>query len=191
MVRTTRPHPAFAARITSIRRGRAPSTMNCTAITVTSSPIRRVITFSPVFPKKRTSRGAAESAAQAMASTSTTAPKTIPARTVVPASAYRLTNNTTAFTVDAPAAGVIVLGEAWLEHDFTATVNGQPADLFRVNHAFKGLSVPQGGTYQITVRYRPHRFNLTLGLCFLGLAATGGTGWWVYKRFPAAPTHAG
>jgi hypothetical protein len=105
-------------------------------------------------------------------------------RAVVPATAYRLTNNTTSFRIDAPSAGVIVLTEAWLPRDFTATLNDQPAVLFRVNHAFKGLSVPQGGTYRITVRYRPHHFALSLGLCFLGLAAAGGTGWWVYRRPP-------
>lgn len=112
-------------------------------------------------------------------------------RTVVPATSYRLTTNTTSFSVDATSAGVIVLGEAWLEGDFTATVNGQPAELFRVNHAFKGLHVPRGGTYHVTVRYRPRRFNLALGLCALGLAVTAGTGWWIFRRFPAAPVHAG
>jgi len=108
-------------------------------------------------------------------------------RTVVPASAYRLTNNTTSFTVDAPSAGVIVLGEAWVDQDFSATLNGRDAPLFRVNHAFKGIAVPQGGTYQVTVSYRPHRFNLSLGLAFVGLAVVGGTGWWVFRRFPASP----
>lgn len=107
-------------------------------------------------------------------------------RTIVPATAYRLTNNTTSFTVNATAAGVIVLGEAWVARDFTATVNGQPATLFRINHAFKGLAVPQAGTYQVTVRYRPHHFALSLGLAGVGLAAVGGTGWWVYRRYPAA-----
>lgn len=114
-------------------------------------------------------------------------------RTIVPATAYRLTTNTTSFTVNAPAAGIIVLGEAWLERDFTATVNGQPAELFRVNHAFKGLHVPRGGTYHVTVRYRPHHFNLALGLSALGLAATAGAGWWIFRRYPAAAVsaHAG
>lgn len=114
-------------------------------------------------------------------------------RTVVPATGYRLTNNTTSFTVDAATAGVIVLGEAWLADEFTATLNGRPAPLFRVNHAFKGLEVPRGGTYEVSIRYRPHHFNLALGLCALGLVATGGAGWWVFKRYPAsvAPVHAG
>lgn len=111
-------------------------------------------------------------------------------RTIAPATAYKLTTNTTSFTVDAPSAGVIVLGEAWLEKDFTATVNGRPAQLFRVNHAFKGLAVPQGGTYQVTIRYRPHRFNLSLGLSVIGLALSGGAGWWIFRRFPATPAHA-
>jgi len=109
-------------------------------------------------------------------------------RTVVPASAYKLTTNTTSFTVNAPSDGVIVLGEAWLAKDFTAIVNGRPADLFRVNHAFKGLAVPQGGTYAVTIRYRPRFFNLSLGLACLGLVLAGATGVWVFRHSPAEST---
>lgn len=69
-----------------------------------------------------------------------------------------------------------MLGEAWLENDFTATVPSKPAPLFRVNHAFKGLAVPQGGACEVTIRYRPHRFNLSLGL-----AITVATGWWAMR----------
>jgi hypothetical protein len=114
-------------------------------------------------------------------------------RTVVPATDYRLTNNTTSFVVQAASAGVIVLSEAWLTDEFTATVNGQSTPLFRVNHAFKGLEVPRGGTYEISIRYRPRHFNLALGFCVLGLVGTGGVTWWTFKRYPVShPTvHAG
>jgi len=111
-------------------------------------------------------------------------------RKVTPARDYRLTTNTTAFTVDAASAGVIVLTEAWLDGDFTATINGRPAALFRVNHAFKGIHVSQGGSYQVEIRYRPRRFNLALGMCLAGLAIVGGTGWWVW-RLPRNPSGTG
>ena len=56
---------------------------------------------------------------------------------IVPARSYKVTVNTTSFVVRAPGAGVAVLSETYLPHDFRATLNGQPAPYFRVNHAFK------------------------------------------------------
>lgn len=107
-------------------------------------------------------------------------------RAVVPATAYHLTTNTTSFTVDAPGAGVIVLGEAYLADDFTVRLNGEPATCFRVNHAFKGVSVPRGGTYQVTFRYRPRRFGLALAACGTGLAILGAAGWHALRDRPGA-----
>lgn len=105
-------------------------------------------------------------------------------RTVVPATSYKLTTNTTSFLVNATSAGVIVLGEAWLPKDFIVTINGRPAPYFRVNHAFKGVYVPQGGTYAVSFRYRPRNFNLALGLCLLGLGATGAASYYLLRRTP-------
>jgi hypothetical protein len=86
-----------------------------------------------------------------------------------------------------------VLAEAWLPGEFIVRINEQPATCFRVNHAFKGVSVPQGGTYRVSFRYRPHRFNLALAACAFGLLALGAAGWWTYRHNPrdAALLHAG
>jgi hypothetical protein len=92
-------------------------------------------------------------------------------RQVVPAADFRLTNNTTAFTIDAPAAGVIVLHEAYLPDDFRVTVNGEPAACFRVNHAFKGVAVTAAGRYRVVFTYRPRHWALALGLAGAGLAS--------------------
>ena len=83
-------------------------------------------------------------------------------RHVVAARDYRLTTNTTTFTIDAPQAGVVVLGEAYLSEDFAATVNGQTVPYFRVNHASKGISVDGPGTYTITYSYWPRYLTLSL-----------------------------
>ena len=90
-------------------------------------------------------------------------------RLVVPADDYRLTTNSTSFRVTAPKAGVIVLQEAWLPRSFRVTLNGQPADYFRVNHAFKGVAVPAAGTYRVTFTYRPEHWTLALILSGTGL----------------------
>lgn len=91
-------------------------------------------------------------------------------RLVVPADDYRLTANSTSFRVTAPKAGVIVLQEAWLPRSFRVTLNGQPADYFRVNHAFKGVAVAAAGTYRVTFTYRPEHWTLALILSGAGLA---------------------
>jgi hypothetical protein len=89
---------------------------------------------------------------------------------VIAAHDYRLTANTTAFTISAPAAGAIVLHETWLPDDFHVTINGKPAPYFRVNHAFKGVTVPAAGTYRIVVKYWPKNFTLSLLMAAAGVA---------------------
>jgi hypothetical protein len=94
-------------------------------------------------------------------------------RRTVAASNYRLTNNVTSFRIDAPAAGVVVLSETWLKDDFLVTVNGRPADYFRVNHAFKGIYVDRAGTYEITFEYWPKNLTACLRIAALGLVLAG------------------
>jgi hypothetical protein len=83
---------------------------------------------------------------------------------------YRLTNNTTTFTIDAPSAGVAVLSEAYVPDDFRVTVNGAPADYFRVNHAFRGVQIPAAGSYTVSYSYWPRHFTLSLVLAAIGAA---------------------
>jgi hypothetical protein len=89
---------------------------------------------------------------------------------IVPARDYHLTTNTTEFTVEATAPGVVVLQEPWLPRSFRATVNGARAAVVRVNHAFKGVPVNAAGTYRISITYRPPNFVLALSLCAVGVA---------------------
>ena len=115
-----------------------------------------------------------------------TASRNLLGRIVTPAQAYRLTANTTRFTVDASGPGLVVLTEGYYPRDFRVTVDGVPTGYFRVNHAFKGIPIARSGRHEIVVEYRPHRFNLALALCGLGLIATAGTSWWVL-RWRTAP----
>jgi len=97
-------------------------------------------------------------------------------RKIVPAGAYHITANTTSFTVDATGPGIIVLQEAWLRKDFRAELNGRPVPYLRVNHAFKGIVVDRAGTYRVRFSFMPHRFDLALILCSIGVLA-GAAGW--------------
>jgi hypothetical protein len=90
------------------------------------------------------------------------------ARTVAPATQYRLTENTTAFAVRATGPGVVVLSEAWWPDSFRVDVNGRPASIVRVNHAFKGVLIEAAGNYSITFSYWPRRFTRHLMFSAIG-----------------------
>ncbi|MFN2621452.1 MAG: hypothetical protein ABR611_01290 [Chthoniobacterales bacterium] len=90
---------------------------------------------------------------------------------IVPAVDYRLTSNTTSFKVSAPGPGLVVLTEPYISDDFKVHVNGQPNGYFRVNGAFKGVVLPEAGSYTITYSYWPANFTFSLCLAVAGLAA--------------------
>lgn len=103
-------------------------------------------------------------------------------RQVMPAHDYAFTNNTTSFKVTAPGPGVVVLTESFVPGDFQAQLNGQPADYFRINSAFKGLFIPKAGDYTISYAYWPRYFTLslliaaagaTILLCWLSIMTKG------------------
>jgi hypothetical protein len=109
-------------------------------------------------------------------------PGTPTGREVRPARDYRLEPNATIFTVEAPAPGVAVLAETYYLDDFKVTVNGQPAEYFRVNHAFKGVALPAAGTYVIAFRYWPEHFTVALWAAVMGAGLTAGGLIWLARR---------
>ena len=92
------------------------------------------------------------------------------ARKVVPASDYRLTPNSTSFTVEATGPGFIVLTESYEKGNFQVSVNGRRVPYFRVNHAFKGIYVEAPGTYRVSFSYWPRGLTVALVLSGVGLA---------------------
>jgi hypothetical protein len=100
--------------------------------------------------------------------------------TVVPATDYRLTTNTTSFALDSTGPGVAVLGETWEPGSFLATLDGKPAQWFRIDHAFKGMMIPDAGHHTITFTYRPAKWTLALfssvagGALLIGMLAWRG-----------------
>jgi hypothetical protein len=97
---------------------------------------------------------------------------------------YRLTSNTTAFTIEAPRAGVAVLEESYVPDNFRVRINGQPAPVLRINHIFKGVTLPAAGTYRIEFEYWPRVLTPALWLALGGfIAVLGGAAWlWATKR---------
>jgi hypothetical protein len=119
------------------------------------------------------------------------APTTVPtalsaadreARLVVPATAYRLTCNTTTFTVEAPKAGVAVLSEQYYPDVFQVTVNGRSAPYFRVNHAFRGVVLDGPGRYTIGFTYRPKVWSLSLTMFAAGVVLLAALVFWQVRR---------
>lgn len=104
-------------------------------------------------------------------------PLPLPGSTSIPAHSYALGPNETAFTIDAPTAGIAVLSEAFETDNFRLTVNGAPTPYFRVNHAFKGVRIDRPGVYRIVFRYWPKVLTPALWLCGLGLGLLGATLW--------------
>lgn len=109
-------------------------------------------------------------------------------RVVRAATDYRLTANRTRFTVEAPGPGLVVLTECYYTDDFRVTINGQPAEYFRVNHAFKGVAIPAPGRHEITFTYHPQHLTLALSLFAAGcLLLAMGFAWLWHRGTHAQP----
>jgi hypothetical protein len=114
-------------------------------------------------------------------------PDDLAGRTVTPAAGYRLTEDSTSFSITAPAPGMAVLTETGWAGYAHAEVDGRPAPLYRINHAFLGVFLAGAGPHRIVVTYEPRHRSLLLALSLgaaLALAAAGaGAG----RRAKAAP----
>jgi hypothetical protein len=79
--------------------------------------------------------------------------------------------------VEADRAGHLVVADA-LQHDWVATVDGEPADLVPADHAGVAVAVP-AGRHDVALRYRPRgqRAGLAVGaVTALALAVVAGAG---------------
>ena len=110
--------------------------------------------------------------------------KTPAGRTVVPASNYQLAPNGTSFDLDAPRAGVVVLSESFYPDTISASLDGHPTPVFRVNHAFCGVLVDRPGHFRVSFAYRPPHFVLALFGSALGWVLLGAAGWRLLAQRP-------
>ncbi|MDO8689480.1 MAG: oligosaccharide flippase family protein [Dehalococcoidia bacterium] len=80
--------------------------------------------------------------------------------------------------------GYLVLADNYFS-GWRASLDGQPAPIYRADGTFRAVSIP-GGPHQVVFKYSPDSFNLGLLATFFGLfcvaAATGTWGWRRLKR---------
>ncbi|MFM8470887.1 MAG: YfhO family protein [Limisphaerales bacterium] len=81
----------------------------------------------------------------------------------------RWTAHHIACEVESPAPTLVVIAQAHYPA-WRATVNGQPANLLRANHAFPAVPVPAGRS-TVRLDYVDRRFQLSVALSALGLIA--------------------
>jgi len=74
--------------------------------------------------------------------------------------------------------GLLVLGDPWYPQ-WRVEVDGKPAELLRVDHAFRGVRVP-AGSHQVVFTYQDRA--LQLGLATSALTALGLAGLWLWRR---------
>lgn len=92
------------------------------------------------------------------------------ARTVVPATGYRLTSRTTSFHLRAPCPGIAVVMEGYQQpFNVRFTLDGKPVPYLRIDEAFMGILIPAAGDHEVRVVYGPTDLPLLLGLSALGL----------------------
>lgn len=104
--------------------------------------------------------------------TSAAAPST---RTIVPARDYELRTNQTAFTVDTPGPGWVVLMETWMPDAFRARVNERDAEVVQMNHAFKAVRIESAGTHRVSFTFRPDWLDAAPWLSLAGVLVIAGT----------------
>ena len=74
--------------------------------------------------------------------------------------------------------GLLVLGDPWYPQ-WRVEVDGRPAELLRVDHAFRGVRVP-AGSHQVVFTYQDRA--LQAGLATSTITALGLAGLWVWRR---------
>jgi hypothetical protein len=112
-------------------------------------------------------------------------PKTTGPSIVNAAQKYHLTNNTTAFEIDAPSAGVAVLMEANVPGDVQAYVDGQAARCFSVDHIFRGVAIERPGHHTVKFAYWPRALGPALWVAAVGGIALLISLWVLLRRHPA------
>ena len=86
------------------------------------------------------------------------------ARTTIEA----IDTNAVRLRADVTAPGILVLTDTFAP-GWTASVNGAPAAVLRINGSFRGVCLPAAGNYQVTMTYRPPWWHLSISLAGEGL----------------------
>src|SRR5690606_22034530 len=79
-------------------------------------------------------------------------------------------------TVDGP--GLLVLADNFYD-GWRATVNGQPVEILRTNHTFRGVPIAAGES-EVVFEYRNRELMLGAGVTFGGMLLLAGYGAWLF-----------
>jgi len=80
--------------------------------------------------------------------------------------------------VQSGAEGLLVLADPWYPQ-WRVTVDGRPAELLRVDHAFRGVRVP-AGSHRVVFFYEDRAFQV--GLVVSAVSVLGLAGLWLWRR---------
>ena len=84
--------------------------------------------------------------------------------------ALQVSPNRVFIRYQANTAGILTLTDSYAP-GWTATINGQPAHVMRVNGAFRGVRIPASGEYVVEYAYRPPTWMLSCGVAVAGVFA--------------------
>ncbi|HSK37133.1 MAG TPA: YfhO family protein, partial [Actinomycetota bacterium] len=82
-------------------------------------------------------------------------------------------------SVQTGADGLLVLGDPWYPQ-WRVEVDGRPAELLRVDHAFRGVRVP-AGSHQVVFTYQDRA--LQAGLLLSAFTAAALVMLWLWRRW--------
>ncbi|HJW60242.1 MAG TPA: YfhO family protein, partial [Actinomycetota bacterium] len=83
-------------------------------------------------------------------------------------------------SVRGDADGLLVLGDPWYPQ-WRVEVDGRPAELLRVDHAFRGVRVP-AGDHRVVFTYQDRALQAGLVLSCLTALGLAGLWWWRRRR---------
>ena len=82
-------------------------------------------------------------------------------------------------SVRGDADGLLVLADPWYPQ-WRVRVDGRPAELLRVDHAFRGVRVP-AGSHEVVFTYEDRAMRLGVGLAVATALALAGA--WAWRRW--------
>ncbi len=107
-------------------------------------------------------------------------------RVVAAATNYRLTNNSTAFDVEASSPGLAVLHETNVPGDIIAKLDGEVVPCINVNGAFRGVWIEKPGHHRVEFTFAPRVWFRSLKVAFTGIGLLLLTIFAIYRTRPVA-----